>query len=641
MAAHSLLALVALVLAAALPLEAFYLPGVSPISYEEGAPVDLKVNRLTSTRTLLPLAYYQVPHCQPKEVVSFRENLGEVLRGDRIENSLYKLFMRTDDSCHFLCRVSDADGALNKGFADRIAEEYRVHAIVDNLPAATVTYYEDSETHETLPVYDRGYPLGFTGAADIEGTVEGEQYLNNHLDIRILYHTGPAFVGSRIVGFEVTPYSIKYDYKKDVPPEDASELKCPAQIEGAFQPLSVSTPTTDIVFTYSVTWTYSPIPWASRWDTYLYMTSDAQIHWFSVVNSLMIIFFLTGMVAMIMVKTLHRDLARYSQLETAEDAAEETGWKLVHGDVFRPPGNASLLSVFVGLGVQLNACAVVCVAFAALGFLSPANRGSLLTAALLMFDLCSVFAGYYSSRLYKSMRGQAWKTNTMRTAFLVPGVIFSIFLFLNFLIYGEDSSGYAPFSTLFTLVGLWFGISVPLVFVGSYYGLRKDAYEFPVRTNQIPRYIPEQQWYMKPVFMILVGGVLPFGAVLIELFFILSSLWLDQVYYVFGFTLLVFVILGVTCAEITVVFVYFQLCNEDYNWWWRSFLISGSSAIYFYLYAVHYFVSRLELDRFVSGVLYFGYMAIITIAFFLVTGTIGFLSAFYFVRAIYSSVKVS
>ena len=164
---------------------------------------------------------------------------------------------------------------------------------------------------------------------------------------------------------------------------------------------------------------------------------------------------------------------------------------------------------------------------------------------------------------------------------------------------------------------------------------------FPVRTNQIPRYIPEQQWYMKPVFMILVGGVLPFGAVLIELFFILSSLWLDQVYYVFGFTLLVFVILGVTCAEITVVFVYFQLCNEDYNWWWRSFLISGSSAIYFYLYAVHYFVSRLELDRFVSGVLYFGYMAIITIAFFLVTGTIGFLSAFYFVRAIYSSVKVS
>ena len=36
-----------------------------------------------------------------------------------------------------------------------------------------------------------------------------------------------------------------------------------------------------------------------------------------------------------------------------EDTMEETGWKLVHGDVFRPPKNKQLLSALLGAGVQI------------------------------------------------------------------------------------------------------------------------------------------------------------------------------------------------------------------------------------------------------------------------------------------------
>jgi hypothetical protein len=39
----------------------------------------------------------------------------------------------------------------------------------------------------------------------------------------------------------------------------------------------------------------------------------------------------------------------------------------------------------------------------------------------------------------------------------------------------------------------------------------------------------------------------------------LYSIWMDQYYYVFGFLLLVFIILAVTCAEITIVLCYFQV----------------------------------------------------------------------------------
>ena len=38
-----------------------------------------------------------------------------------------------------------------------------------------------------------------------------------------------------------------------------------------------------------------------------------------------------------------------------------------------------------------------------------------------------------------------------------------------------------------------------------------------------------------------------------------------------------------------------QLCSEDYGWWWRSFLTSGSTAFYVMVYSTVYF-SRLEPD---------------------------------------------
>ena len=142
----------------------------------------------------------------------------------------------------------------------------------------------------------------------------------------------------------------------------------------------------EVVYTYDVLFKMSDIRWASRWDTYLQMMDD-QIHWFSIINSLMILLFLSGMVAMIMVRTLRRDISQYNQLETVEEAQEETGWKLVHGDVFRPPPMPATLSVYVGTGVQLLGMTFVTMVFAVLGFLSPANRGGLMTAMLLLFVL--------------------------------------------------------------------------------------------------------------------------------------------------------------------------------------------------------------------------------------------------------------
>jgi transmembrane 9 superfamily protein 2/4 len=215
---------------------------------------------------------------------------------------------------------------------------------------------------------------------------------------------------------------------------------------------------------------------------------------------------------------------------------------------------------------------------------------------------------------------------------------------------------------MLALVALWFGISVPLVFLGAYFGYKQEPMSYPTKQSTIPRDIPDQPWYLGTAFTVAVGGILPFGACFVEFFFILSSIWMNQYatppapplrsclsrpaparpcryYYVFGFTLLVFLILIITCAEITVVLCYFQLCSENYHWWWRSFFTAGSTAIYVFIYSAIYF-SRLEPDLWVTYLLYFGYMGMLSLGIFLVTGSVGFASCLWFTKKIYGSIKV-
>ena len=68
---------------------------------------------------------------------------------------------------------------------------------------------------------------------------------------------------------------------------------------------------------------------------------------------------------------------------------------------------------------------------------------------------------------------------------------------------------------------------------------------------------------------------------------------------------------------------YFQLCSEDYHWWWRSYFTSGSSALYLLLYSLFYFYTKLDITKLVPAACYFGYMTIISLGFFALTGTIG------------------
>lgn len=644
-----------LVLVLALTTEAFYLPGLAPVVYCDKSETnkkcksDLKifVNRLNSVETVVPYEYHSFDFCTVDEDDSPTENLGQVVFGERIRPSPYTMKFNEAVTCKSACKKDykkgDADKAKKLKFLKKgILLNYNHHWIIDNMP---ITWCYDVENNQKY--CSTGFPVGCY--VDKDGkqkdacvinnkySEKNTYYVFNHIDITISYHSGMntdwgeefGWNGGRIVAAKLEPRSIKH-----TKPGDCSPASPAMGIGGDIEDIEFN-------YTYSVTWEENDdIKWSSRWDYILKSMPNTNIQWFSILNSLVIVLFLSGMVAMIMLRTLHKDIARYNQMDNSEDAQEEFGWKLVHGDVFRPPRKGMMLAVLNGNGVQIFCMTVITLVFACLGFLSPANRGALMTCSLVLYVCLGTPAGYVSARLYKTFGGEKWKSNVILTAFSCSGIVFGVFFLLNLVLWAKGSSAAIPFSTLIALLALWFGISVPLVFVGAYFGYKKRAIEHPVRTNQIPRQIPDQSMYTRPIPGIIMGGVLPFGCIFIQLFFILNSIWSHQTYYMFGFLFLVFVILLITCSEATILLCYFHLCAEDYHWWWRSFLTSGFTAVYLFIYCIHYFVSKLEIHGSASCFLYFGYTFIMVFLFFMLTGTIGFFACFWFVTKIYSVVKV-
>lgn len=210
--------------------------------------------------------------------------------------------------------------------------------------------------------------------------------------------------------------------------------------------------------------------------------------------------------------------------------------------------------------------------------------------------------------------------------------------------WAQASSTALPFSTLLALICLWLLIQVPLVHLGSHYGYNKSpVWEHPTKTSSIPRQIPPQQWYTRNPFTLpLLIGLIPFAVLFIELLFVFKSLYLDKssYYYVFGFLSIISGLLTITVAETVLISTYILLSAENYHWWWQSFFVGGASGFWIFVYSAWYYATRLHIEGFVSSLLFFSYSALACGVYALATGTIGFLTAYAFVRRIYSSVKV-
>ena len=145
---------------------------------------------------------------------------------------------------------------------------------------------------------------------------------------------------------------------------------------------------------------------------------------------------------------------------------------------------------------------------------------------------------------------------------------------------------------------------------------------------------------MEPLVIVLAGGILPFASISIEMYFIFTSFWAYKVYYVYGFMLLVFVILTIVTTCVTIVCTYFLLNAEDYRWQWTSFLSGASTAVYIYLYSTYYFFFKTKMFGVFQTTFYFSYSALMALGLGMMCGTLGYAGSSLFVHRIYRNVKI-
>jgi hypothetical protein len=130
---------------------------------------------------------------------------------------------------------------------------------------------------------------------------------------------------------------------------------------------------------------------------------------------------------------------------------------------------------------------------------------------------------------------------------------------------------------------------------------------------------------LRTIPSILLTGILPFGAIFVELYFIMTSLWTNKIYYMFGFLFLCYGLMIITSAATTVLLVYFLLCAENYRWHWRAFMGAGMTGGYVFVNALIFWATRVSFGGLTGAVLYVGYSALIAFIVFILTGRFLFL----------------
>lgn len=99
-------------------------------------------------------------------------------------------------------------------------------------------------------------------------------------------------------------------------------------------------------------------------------------------------------------------------------------------------------------------------------------------------------------------------------------------MLLNTIAVFYGSLAAVPFTYILAVALLWGCLSLPLCVLGTVLGRRfAAAPDHPCRVKRIPSPIPLKAWYLTPAAITVAGGLLPFGSIFIEMYFIFTSLW--------------------------------------------------------------------------------------------------------------------
>ncbi|CCD22309.1 Tmn3p NDAI_0A01510 [Naumovozyma dairenensis CBS 421] len=630
---------------------------LQPNFYFQGDEVELIVNKVESDLTQLPYAYYDLPFTCPPTMHKkpLHLSLNEIIRGDRKWQSDYILKFGQDDTCHILCtRKTTKEGLKN---AKKLVEDgYVVQWLIDEeLPAATTFI----STIDQKKYYASGFPLGFVDPDT------GKVYLNTHVMLVIRYNTVDVNKHT-IVGFEVYPKSV-------------SDFHCPGASKN-YEPYEIVIPENDddltfIPFTYSVYWREEYlVDWDHRWDLYLNSgelseNKTTQFHWISLANSAGIVFLMSFVVSVILLRSFKSSRDISTDINKSEEHRNGLVYEVARNWIIneRTP-LANLLILFVSMGVQFL--------FTVLGSLTIScslNKlhdigDSVLTMAVLCFVLGAFMSSYIGSVLLRLKNKATMKKQPIKKGFhlffailcgsFLPGIVMIVTLLLNSIVWAHDSTHALPFKTVVMFITVYFIVCIPLSILGGYMAnssktkgsltdpkFHTSRPELELFANKLK---PKKHIFLfgarlksiKIALPILLSGIFPFVIIYVELQYVYKSVWLEKTafYYFYGFLFANILLLCIVVGEIAIIGTYTMLHMADRNntdWRWISFFMGSSCAWYMELYSLYYVFFILNIRGFSSIFISVCYGALFNTLCGCAMGSIASLTSHFFVEKLY------
>eukprot|EP01064_Diplonema_japonicum_P014745 TRINITY_DN22434_c0_g1_i1.p1 TRINITY_DN22434_c0_g1~~TRINITY_DN22434_c0_g1_i1.p1 ORF type:complete len:568 (+),score=43.44 TRINITY_DN22434_c0_g1_i1:53-1756(+) len=549
-------------------------------SYATGTQVPLFVDQvIPEDNPSEGYPYYSLRFCQPDVIVKSKQSLGEYLGGSRKVYSGYVINYGVDTVHKELCNVR-MDGAETGDFIDAIRHRWYSIMHFDNVPMKSLLGEVDPRN--------------------------GNIYIYVHHHLNITYNR------DHVIDAKFVP-----DRRTKIRLEPGDHH-------------------TVLLFSYQVKWTETLVPYEDRpsFNPGYIQQEEIDIQWFSILNSLILVAMLTFFLIFLTVRLLKKDMEKY-------DDGEDSGWKLLHGDVFRTPEYPLLFTSIIGCGMQLLLVFTSMLTLSVVGVFYSHTRGTMYAAIVVIYSVTSVVAGYVSGIYFKKFGGTDWVHSVFLTCTLFMFPVFVVWACLNSVAWAHGSTSALPFGVILGLLALYLLVAFPLTLVGGIAGKHaKPGNDMPCKTRKIERPIPEVPWWRGPVGHVLIAGFLPFSAIYVEMYYVFMSLWGHQLFTPYAILFLAFTILLVVTASINIALTYLQLSLEDHKWWWRSIVSGGATAAYTYAYSAYYYKYESHMYGDLQFCFYFGYMFILCYGVFLMLSALGFLGSLVFVKQIYSSIKI-
>lgn len=196
------------------------------------------------------------------ELLPEKESLGEVLNGDRLTSTLYQLNFGVEKDGVVLCHKKLNQKDVSK-FRDAIMKDYYYQMYFDDLPF-----------------------WAFVGKIEDElWTLDGKgpkYFLFKHVQFDVLYN------GNQVI--------------------EIHALGDPSHVVDITEDIDL-----DVTFTYNVRWNETSILFKNRMARYSRASAEPvnhQLHWFSIINSIVISVLLMAFFAVSMMQRLKNDLRK-------------------------------------------------------------------------------------------------------------------------------------------------------------------------------------------------------------------------------------------------------------------------------------------------------------------------------------------